>query len=452
MSAASLLLVAVPALADFQLSPDDGGSHSYPAVCRPTDGFVAAWESWGDDGRDVVVQRVDDDGRPTGDPITANQTTDGDQQLPDIACRPDGSFVVVWESRGQDGDGLGVFGRSFDATGAPLSGEWAIATTTTDNQRAPRLCIRPDGSTLVVWHSEANDRSSIVARLFDGDTLPLGDELPLNRDDGTRHLEPAVACAADGRSLVVWSGTIGTQPGILGRILLQDGSLDARELLQQLGEAGRPEHPAVASHPRGEFVVAATSRDGKLGTIVVDLPPEGGSSTTVRPDLDYPMRNEAAAIAIDGDGDTIIAWSQGTGFAFDVSGLRVTSVSSDERSSTLNANRTGNDGALSTIGRGIDVAAAADGDIVVWQKRDILADDSRSSIMLRRFRDCAGDCGGDFRVSVNELIVAVRIALGLEEIGACTTIDADGNGEVAITELIRAVNEALASICPAPTD
>ena len=61
---------------------------------------------------------------------------------------------------------------------------------------------------------------------------------------------------------------------------------------------------------------------------------------------------------------------------------------------------------------------------------------------------CVGDCNGDGMVAINELITGVNIALGSAPVSSCPAIDANGNGEVAINELIAAVNNALGG-CPA---
>ncbi|MGH7788719.1 MAG: hypothetical protein ACRERC_17750 [Candidatus Binatia bacterium] len=60
---------------------------------------------------------------------------------------------------------------------------------------------------------------------------------------------------------------------------------------------------------------------------------------------------------------------------------------------------------------------------------------------------CRGDCNGNGRVTVNELIVGVNIALGTAPASDCTAIDSNGNGVVSINELIAAVNVALNG-CP----
>lgn len=60
---------------------------------------------------------------------------------------------------------------------------------------------------------------------------------------------------------------------------------------------------------------------------------------------------------------------------------------------------------------------------------------------------CVGDCDGDGRVTVAELVRAVGIALGTASLDRCALADANGNGAVAINELVLAVNAALGG-CP----
>jgi hypothetical protein len=56
---------------------------------------------------------------------------------------------------------------------------------------------------------------------------------------------------------------------------------------------------------------------------------------------------------------------------------------------------------------------------------------------------CEGDCNGDGTVAINELISGVTIALGSAPVNTCSSMDASGDGTVAINELIAAVSRAL---------
>lgn len=56
---------------------------------------------------------------------------------------------------------------------------------------------------------------------------------------------------------------------------------------------------------------------------------------------------------------------------------------------------------------------------------------------------CAGDCGYDGEVTVDELVGAVNIALGTGSLGLCLPADRGADGDVTIDELLTAVNSAL---------
>jgi hypothetical protein len=56
----------------------------------------------------------------------------------------------------------------------------------------------------------------------------------------------------------------------------------------------------------------------------------------------------------------------------------------------------------------------------------------------------AGDCDGDGRVTLAELVHGVAIALGDMPLDGCRAFDPDGDGRVGVDELVRAVRQALA--------
>jgi hypothetical protein len=60
---------------------------------------------------------------------------------------------------------------------------------------------------------------------------------------------------------------------------------------------------------------------------------------------------------------------------------------------------------------------------------------------------CAGDCDNGRRVTVDELILGIGIALGNATTAACPSFDPDADGRVSISELVAAVDRALGT-CP----
>jgi hypothetical protein len=64
---------------------------------------------------------------------------------------------------------------------------------------------------------------------------------------------------------------------------------------------------------------------------------------------------------------------------------------------------------------------------------------------------CVGDCDGSGTVSIEELIVAVNIALDLAPLSECPAADGHGDGRVTIDDLIAAVGNALNGCGSTPT-
>ncbi len=445
--AGALLIWTHPVAAEVQISPNDGAGHAYPSICSTASGFVAVWERRDADGRDVVVQSLSDAGEARGASSIANETTEGDQQLPDVACRPDGSFLVVWESRDQDGEVLGVYGRDFAPDGAPRGDELQLNTHSADNQRLPRVCVDADGDAVVVWESfgQDGDGTGIYARQLPPDDQP-GDEFRVNFTTEGNQSRPAVACAADGSFVVAWENRIEAGAEIVAKLYDATGNPVNEQSFPPPTELGFALHPELATLPDGSFALAYESNAGiELATL--KLGAEVSSSRGVS--VPRNGRNEAPALATDG-ANIFAAWSRGDGFDFGIETLRLNDRLQEARGGNIDSPAASNDGAVSTLGRGLDIATAQDGDIVAWQRRQVFAADSNPAIFVQRFLDCIGDCSADGVVRVNELIVGVRINLGQAAADTCASLDANGNGTVEVNELIRAVNEALASICPAP--
>ena len=131
-----------------------------PSITALTDGgFVVAWESNGNDGNlnGVFFQRYDAAGNVVGSETQVNTTTANAQQDVEVTSLAGGGFVVTWESNLQDGDSYGVFARVFGADGSPTSGELSVNTTTADTQSDPVVVGLQNGTFVVAWESDGQD-------------------------------------------------------------------------------------------------------------------------------------------------------------------------------------------------------------------------------------------------------------------------------------------------------
>lgn len=69
-------------------------------------------------------------------------------------------------------------------------------------------------------------------------------------------------------------------------------------------------------------------------------------------------------------------------------------------------------------------------------------------------QQCFGDCGSDGRVTVNELVVAVNIALDRAPLASCPIVDGNGDDRITVNELVIAVNNLVygcSAATPPPT-
>jgi outer membrane protein assembly factor BamB len=62
---------------------------------------------------------------------------------------------------------------------------------------------------------------------------------------------------------------------------------------------------------------------------------------------------------------------------------------------------------------------------------------------VRPSAGCVGDCNGDGKVTIDELVRAVNIALNDGTVDTCDAIDNDRNGMVSVDELVRAIGKSL---------
>ena len=143
---------------------------------------MVLWQSDDPDVLDVnVYGRIygsDHSGEATQ--FRVNTYTDTYQGTPRVAMASDRSFVAVWESSSQDGSGTGIFAQRFDAEGNPVGDEFQVVTYADAEVWQSRVAMRPDGGFVVVWESLDDTATGIYARIYDASGNALGAEFQVN--------------------------------------------------------------------------------------------------------------------------------------------------------------------------------------------------------------------------------------------------------------------------------
>ncbi len=229
-------------------------------AAEPGGEFAAVWWSVGQDGsaEGVYTQRYDAGGVPIGGEEPVNLTTSGQQWRPSIAADASGNFVVAWSSDGQDGDGHGVFARQVDTLGVPYGPEIPVNQFSTGEQTAPSVACNGAGDFVVVWISTGQDGSAdgVYGRHFDASGAPTGNEFRINVETIGDQTDPAVASDGAGGFLVTWQGLDSDNAGILARRLSATGAPAGSEFRVNSHTANAQLRPAVAATAAGELVVS----------------------------------------------------------------------------------------------------------------------------------------------------------------------------------------------------
>ena len=140
-----------PSGPDFALNSETTDQQTRAAVAPAGDGFVAVWLSVDCGSNCVRGRRVDATGTPLGDDFRIDEAGSGGAG-PGVGGRDSGSFVVAWQ-RVAGGDFL-TYGRAFNASGAPLTGEFQVNTSTSSFALDPDVAMNAAGEFIVVWSND----------------------------------------------------------------------------------------------------------------------------------------------------------------------------------------------------------------------------------------------------------------------------------------------------------
>ncbi len=334
----------VPLGDEFVVNDVTLGDQSEPAVASSADGnFAIVWTSIREisandaDMEDIYIRHFTPDGVATGLQTRVNTGGTNAQRRPTIAMNSGGAMVVAWESTSQLPGGAGVdirFQRYF-ANGALDGLERFGNVETAGTQRFPHVAMDDYSDFVLTWTLlQAGGVQHVYARRFSAAEGPLvGNEFPvMSPAEGTvgDQRNPAVAMDASGHFIVVWQAKLSDvdQEDIYARRF----ESRSREEPTQVFPAGPPQRviknapgvqqrPAVAMDHDGDFVVAWQSN-------VPGVPGEPGVTRgndivlrrfawngTAQSD-EIPIADEGATnqqtlpnIAMDEQGDFVVAWT-----------------------------------------------------------------------------------------------------------------------------------------------
>jgi serine/threonine protein kinase len=209
------------------------GRQRFAAVATgPARRFLVVWESShaSPQGEEYTVygQLLDAQGERIGNEFTVNTFTEGRQRYPDVVSLPKG-YAVVWTSENQDGSRRAVFGQLFDQDAARVGEEFQVNSFTAGDQWLPKAAAFPDGRFVVLWVSGGQDGAGLGAfgQVFASDAARYGSEFQVNVHTDSDQIIRSVAVLGEDRLAAAWDsrGQDGSGWGVFARFWSLDRAI-----------------------------------------------------------------------------------------------------------------------------------------------------------------------------------------------------------------------------------
>lgn len=195
-----------------------------------------------------------------GSEFPVNAYTTDRQRDPSIAMDADGDYVIVWESRYQDGDHYGIFAQRYDALGIAQGGEFPVNTYTTNRQRRPSVAMDAEGDFVIAWDSQGPDGSGygIIAKRYNAAGVAQGVEFPVNTYTTGDQIAPAIAMNSDGDFVIAWgsNGQDGSGLGVYAQRYDAVGAAQGGEFPVNTHTTNTQADPSAAIDSDEDFVIA----------------------------------------------------------------------------------------------------------------------------------------------------------------------------------------------------
>lgn len=386
-----------------QVNTGDTGDQEDPiAIDIGMGRYVVIWEddTFGTSaGDDLVGQIFDARGNLIGSQFQVNQgfTLDTETDA-SLASRPGGGFVMVYEDT--DGSGTSIRAETYDVNGVRVT--TGVPTVIAPDPGAPtisnpEIAMRPDGSYLVAYQTSNNaGDTDIVGRIVDTSGVVSGQFTIFDQTDDTT--DPDAAALTNGNYVVVYEDEFGgstTDIDVKFTIVNPTGAVVTAGVIDT--GLSIENDPHVAALTGGGFVVTYQDDDGDgagnpgIKARVFDNNGVAlGAAFTVNTTTTG-NQNEPDITAL-ADGGFVVVWDD------DNAGLL--------RAQRYDAagNKVGAEFLAGTVGSEVDPTAAllGDGRFIIPFEQDTGDDDAHATIFDPRTGPIDGTSGPDILTSRKE--------------------------------------------------
>ncbi|MBP7461681.1 MAG: hypothetical protein KBA26_10370 [Candidatus Delongbacteria bacterium] len=316
---------------EFQVNTcNANGFNWYPHIgVQPNGNFIVVYQCWDRENYnyDVYGQQFSFDGNKLGNEFLINDYTHKSQQSPAIAVQSNGDFIVVWQSEWQDGSGRGVYAQQFDSMGTKQGElEFRVNNTAEGNQGGSAIAVQPNGNFIIVWKSDGENLPIYLAQRFDQDGKEIGSEFQINTSNRNNEYIPTIAVQPNSNFIIAWAprNGDGSGYGILAQRFDSEGNKLGREFQVNTNTISDQNCPRIATQPNGNFVITwqTVDQDGIYGGYYNGIYAQRFDSEGNKLGKEFKVDTYGndPAITIQPNGNFIISWRC---FLFDVHDDRI---------------------------------------------------------------------------------------------------------------------------------
>ena len=400
--------------------------------------------------KNVVAAWFDADGQLTRGPFVVNQSATGVTTVNwyvQVAADANGAVLVAWRPW-ESGD---VLARFFDAQGNTTSGEIQLSPEPSRYFGDVAVAAMEPGRFVTIWNelddSQPYDRHLLLARTVAVDGT-LGNVFPVSPTDAPAdQLLPSVVIEGSGRLLVTWFNEVGEQT-VQARFL-DDGSPTPAFDIAGANQERRPRACALNS---GEVIFAW---EGYQSAFEPPRVVNDGAWFRRYNALGQPLGDPLPVLSADRSQHVSGFVCPANGIPMIVIDYRNVLIGRSLKGTALTTEfeivRTYGGAAGSLVGETDVVSVSGDDFVVTWAECFDPSVNQEPECELRaqmfsrsRTASCRGDCNLDGQVTIDELVLATRIAGSSgSDMRACLPADRNLDYRLDISELVGAVATSL---------
>ena len=243
---------------EYSVALQSNASQDHAVVGLADGGFELAWAQVDPvtDGYayKIVAQQFSPDGAVVGTPGAIGLSiNDLSLSTPDLAARPDGSFVAAWQATHVLTTGAVDIEAQIVGPGNIASGDAAALTAGTQAFN-PRVASLSDGHIVTAWYDDPS--REVHGAILNADGTGVRPFKPTD----PAGLQPVVTALASGNFALVWSAP----HGIEGQIFNADGTAQGDSFAVNTSQDLGWGFPAITTLPDGRFVVVWTVYSAQL--------------------------------------------------------------------------------------------------------------------------------------------------------------------------------------------